>query len=598
MADILLAADDLSRTHGARRLFEGVSFSVAEGERVGLIGPNGSGKSTLLRILAGLEDADTGTISRRRFLRIGFVPQAEDFAAGLTAREVISEALANEHLDEHEVDARAGIALGKVGFLELAQPAAALSGGWRKRLAIARALAQEPDILLLDEPTNHLDIEGILWLEELLVSERRACVVVTHDRLFLQNVATRTMELSRTWPSGIFTSRGSYADFLEKRTEALLAQHAAEASLANKVRREVEWLRRGPKARTTKSQARIDEAGRLQDELAASRARTYTASAAIDFGASGRKSKRLVVAQGATVQLGGRIVLAGVDLTLLNGMRLGVIGANGSGKTTLLRLLAGDLAPDEGSIERAPGLSVVRFEQGRESLDPSESLRHALAPSGDAVTFRGESVHVSGWARRFLFRPEQLQLPVGKLSGGEQARVLIARLMLRPADLLLLDEPTNDLDIDTLEVLEASLADFPGALVLVTHDRLLLESVATSLVSVETDGRLVAYADLAQWQAAREEPAAKQRGGWTPQGKAREPAGKLSYKESREADGIEKRIQIAEQHVDACRLATEDPAFATDAAALHERHVALESAQAEVDALYARWAELEAKRGG
>ncbi len=598
--EILLSCDSLARSHGARTLFEGVSLGVFEGDRIGLIGPNGSGKTTLLRMLADLESPDAGTVSRRRHLRLGLVDQSPEIALDQSVEQVVIAGLADLHLSEHEVAARVAVALGRAGFVDHEARAGSLSGGWRKRLAIARALASEPDVLLLDEPTNHLDVEGIVWLEELLVAERRTCVVVSHDRAFLQTIATRTMELSRSWPGGLFVARGALADFLEKREEALAGQQAAQASLANVVRREIEWLRRGPKARTTKSVARIQEAERLQAELAASRARTATASANIDFTGSDRRSKRLITVHGVSKRLGDRQVLAGLDLTLLNGMRLGVLGANGSGKTTLLRLLAREIAPDEGRIESAPGLAVVRFEQDRESLDPSLSLQRALAPEGDAVIFRGESVHVSRWARRFLFRAEQLPVQVGRLSGGEQARILIARLMLRPADILLLDEPTNDLDIPTLEVLEESLVDFPGALVLVTHDRFMLDRVATSLLSVEGDGSVRAYADLAQWESARQAAAApaprpaKTEGARAGDGRG---AGKgLSQREKREWGDMEARILAAEEEVSARRAAVEDPAIATDAAALATRHAALEDAEASVERLYARWAELEAKQ--
>ncbi len=337
-------------------------------------------------------------------------------------------------------------------------------------------------MLLLDEPTNHLDLDGILWLEKLLVSSRLlAYVVISHDRAFLDRVANRVVEVAPHYPGGTFISAGSYTTFLEKRAEYLEARTQYRDSLANRVRRELEWLGRGPKARTTKSQARIDETERLMADLAQVRSELNTSQAGIELTGSGRRTKRLVVASGVHKTLGGRELFNDLDLVLQPGQRLGVVGANGSGKSTLLKFLAGWLESDSGVIRRAHQLQVAYFDQDREHLDQTLSLRRALAPEGDTVLYRDREVHVVTWARRFQFRDDQLDQPVSELSGGEQARIHIARLMLRPADLLLLDEPTNDLDIPTLEVLEASLPDFPGALVLVSHDRYLLDRVSTGL---------------------------------------------------------------------------------------------------------------------
>jgi ATP-binding cassette subfamily F protein uup len=615
----LLFCDAVTKGYGARPLFEEISLGIGPGDRVGLVGPNGSGKTTLLRILAGLDEPDGGTRSVRRGVVVGYVPQDPPLPAGRTVDEVVRDALAAKGpgagaagapLEPHEVERRVGAVLGRAGFGDPGQRVAALSGGWRKRLAIARELAREPDVLLLDEPTNHLDLEGILWLEGLLAGMARsaAYVAVSHDRSFLEHVAARMLELSRVYPRGLFEAAGRYSDFLVKRDEALSNQAEYQATLANKVRREVEWLRQGAKARSTKAKARIAEAGRLIGELEQVKGRAAERSAGIDFTASGRRTKKLLVAAGLTKEYGGRRVLDGIGLSLAPGQRLGLLGPNGSGKSTLLSLLAGTLEPDAGSIERAPFLRVVRFEQDRSSLDPSVTLRRALAPEGDSVLYRDASIHVAAWARRFLFRGEQLDVPVGRLSGGEQARILIARLMLQPADLLLLDEPTNDLDIPTLEVLEESLADFPGGLVLVTHDRLLMDQVATHILALDGSGHATPYADCAQWEAARKtgapagaaKPAARTAGGAEApavSSSAAAPPRRLSFKERREWEAMEAVILAAEQVLAACQTAVADPAVATDPAALAERWQALEAARREVERLYARWAELEAKLG-
>jgi ABC transport system ATP-binding/permease protein len=597
---LLLSCEAVGKGYGARPLFAELSIGVVEGDRVGLVGPNGSGKSTLLKLLAGIEEPDHGTRSVRRGVRVGYVPQDPVFPADLTAEEVLAAALADDPSEEFEQASRVAMQLGRAGFTDPRQAVGTLSGGWQKRLAIARELVRAPDVLLLDEPTNHLDLEGILWLEALLKAEPLAYLVVSHDRWFLENVAERMLELDRAYPKGMFEAAGHYSDFLDRRDEALANQAEYQASLANKVRREMEWLRQGAKARSTKAKARIQEAERLIAELAEVRARTAQGTAGIDIAASGRKTKKLLVARGLRKEFGGRRILDGVDLTVTPGLRLGLLGPNGSGKSTLLRLLDGTLPPDGGEIERAEGLRVVRFEQGRESLDTTVSLRRALAPEGDAVVYRDRLVHVASWAKRFLFHAEQLDTPVSRLSGGEQARILIARLMLQPADLLLLDEPTNDLDIPTLEVLEESLADFPGALVLVTHDRFLLDSVANLILALDGAGHAQLYADREQWEAARKAAGAAPR---AVAPKPRQPqaprpeqgAKRLSWHERREWEAMEGKILAAEETMAACQAAVDDPAVATDPVALRERCEALAAARAEVERLYARWAELEEK---
>ena len=581
--------------YGTRSLFDDLSFGLFEGDQAGLVGPNGSGKSTLLKILAGITTPDRGSRSLRGGVRVGYVPQDPMFGAGRTVDEVVLEALAG--MDEADRPGRAAQVLGRAEFTDGRATVDTLSGGWRKRLAIARELAAAPDILLMDEPTNHLDVAGILWLEDVLTERARAFVVVSHDRYFLEHVVTRMLELNRVYPPGLFESEGSYSRFLARRDEVLREQAAYQDSLANTVRREIEWLRRGAKARSTKAKGRIKEAGRLIEELEDSRARGFTTTAGIDFTSAQRRTRRLLVARGLTKSLGGRPLITGLDVVITPGTRVGLIGPNGSGKTTLLNVLAGELPADAGVVERADGLRLVRFTQERAGLDPAQSLRRSLAPEGDAVVWQGRSVHVASWAKRFLFRPEQLEVPVGRLSGGEQARILIARLMLEPADVLILDEPTNDLDIPTLEVLEDSLAEFDGGLVLVTHDRFMLERVSTVILALDGKGGAAMFADYAQWEAARgagESAPPKTTGRAPERGRARPR--RLGYVEQREWDGMEQAILAAERAVEACRRAADDPAIASDPAALQTRYAALEAAQAEVDRLYARWAELEAKQ--
>jgi ATP-binding cassette subfamily F protein uup len=615
----ILNAQNLSKAFGAEPLFRSVSFTVNDRDRIALIGPNGSGKSTLMRILAGLVAPDSGEVALRKRATLAYVEQESVFAAGLSVAQVIEAALAHTALPAPERDSRLhegrlNETLGRAGFEDFDAQAQSLSGGWRKRLAIAEALVTAPDILLLDEPTNHLDLAGIEWLEQLLQQANFACVVVSHDRYFLENVASETAELARVFPDGIFRAAGSYSHFLEVKEQWMHAQARHQEALENRVHTEIEWLRRGPKARRGKSKSRIDRAHELIGELGDLRSRTRTSSTDLDFSSTGRQSKRLVEIEGLAYRFSDeRPLLSDLNFVITNGMRVGLVGPNGSGKTTLLRLLQGELAPEAGTIRRAEHLKIVYFEQQRQ-LDPALSLRRALAPDSDAVVFQDRVIHVAAWADRFLFTAEQLNQPVSRLSGGERARVLIARLMLQPADILLLDEPTNDLDIPTLEVLEETLLEFQGALVLVTHDRYLLDRVSTIVLGLDGAGNAATFADYMQWEEWRDQqrrrtpaagrapaagaasvaayPTAKQETSLTA---AAAPKKKLSYKEAREYADIEQQIAIAESRLAVAQAVFNDPAIQSDAAALIAAHSELEQASSAVDRLLTRWTELEEK---
>jgi ABC transport system ATP-binding/permease protein len=496
----IISAQGLSKRYGSAPLFQNVSFTLSEGDRIGLIGPNGSGKSTLIEILSGRVDPDTGDVAVRKGLRLVSVAQVSEFALGATILSVIEAALERAGVPVAEHAARTAETLGRSGFDDFYAETATLSGGWRKRLAIAEALVQEPDVLLLDEPTNHLDLAGIVWLEALLLNAPFACVVVSHDRYFLENVATDMVELNRVYADGVLRVQGNYSTFLEAKEAHLHAQQKHQDALENRVRTEIEWLRRGPKARTTKSKARIDKAHGMIGELADINMRTRTVSAQIDFSATERQTKQLVELDAVTYRIDDRSLFEKLTFTVTAGMRVGLVGPNGSGKTTLLRLLRGEIQPAAGAIRKAESLRIVYFDQNR-VLDPDLTLKRALAPDSDSVIYRDRVIHVAAWAVKFLFEPDNLNQPVGRLSGGERARVLIAQLMLQPADLLLLDEPTNDLDIPTLEILEESLLEFPGALVLVTHDRYMLDRVSTNVLGLDGTGGAERCADYSQWEA-------------------------------------------------------------------------------------------------
>ena len=597
----LINVRGISKAFGAEPLFQNVSFTVSEGDRIGMIGPNGSGKSTLLRILAGAVQPDEGEIAVRKRLRMSYVEQESEFHPADTVGSVIEKAMDRTGVLSSERGTLSAETLGRAGFMDLQADAATLSGGWRKRLAIVEALVQSPDILLLDEPTNYLDLAGIEWLEEVLERAGFACVVISHDRYFLENVANDMAELSRVYPDGLLRVQGRYSTFLEKKEEFLHAQSKRQEALENLVHSEIEWLRRGAKARTRKSKARIDKAGELIEELADLNTRTRSTTARIDFSATDRKTKRLIELQNVSYSVAGRALFQKLNFVIAAGMRVGLVGPNGSGKTTLLRLLRGEVAATEGEILRADRLSIVYFDQTR-ALDPTLTLRRSLAPEGDSVIYQDRSIHVASWAARFLFKGEQLNQPIERLSGGERARVLIAQLMLQPADVLLLDEPTNDLDIPTLEILEESLLEFRGSLVLVTHDRYMLDRVSTIVLGLDGLGGAERFADYSQWESWQAERlqstqnAARVTARIATTESAASSKKKLSYLEAREYATIEERVTAAEQVLEEKRSAAGDPAIASDATRLMTAHAELQEAQDEVDKLYARWAELEKKQ--
>ena len=600
----IINAQKLSKRYGLVPLFEDISFTVSEGERIGLIGPNGSGKSTLLEILVGRVKPGTGEVAIRKGAKLSFVEQISQFPPESTCSSVIESALQRSGVSAQDLSFRAEEALSRAGFTDFETHAAALSGGWRKRLAVVEGLVQDPHILLLDEPTNHLDLAGIKWLEELLEDASFACVVVSHDRYFLENVANDMVELDRIYQDGFLRVKGKYSHFLEAKEAYLHAQGNRQEALENRVHTEIEWLRRGPKARTTKSKSRIDKAHKMIGELADLNARTKTLTAKIDFSASNRQTKQLIVLDGVSYSIGGRSLFKDINFTVTSGMRIGLVGPNGSGKTTLLRLLRGEIDPTSGTVRKADSLRIVYFDQNRE-LDPNLTLRRALAPDSDSVIYQDRVTHVASWAARFLFNAEDLNRPVGRLSGGERARVLVAQLMLQPADVLLLDEPTNDLDIPTLEILEENLLEYRGALVLITHDRYMLDRVSTIVFGLDGLGQSERFADYSQWDAwqiaqnaefvakptIETKRAPKQ--SEIPSGSAKT---KLTHTESRELASIEKQIAKAEQTLVARRAALEDQEIASDASRLQTAFAEMEAAQKTVDNLYQRWSELDRKK--
>jgi ATP-binding cassette subfamily F protein uup len=512
-----------------------------------------------------------------------------------SVRSVLIAAALSIHGDEQKADLDATRWLTKLQF-DGDKMVRELSGGWVKRLAIAEAFVKEPDVVLFDEPTNHLDLEGIRWLEASLRDASFAWVMVSHDRHILDTLAKRMLEVSSIYPEGTFISDGGYTQFLDKRVIYLDEQRKNAATLANKVRRETEWLARGPQARTTKAKYRVNEALNLIQELSTQKSRLTQGESKIDFASTGRQTKRLVVLEAVGKSLGGRPILSNFSMVLTPGMSVGILGENGAGKSTLLKLMTKDIEPDSGIVTHAEGLKITYFDQLRRQIDPGITLKTFLADGNDSVVWQNRSVHVATWAQRFQFRHEQLSLLLGDLSGGEKARALIAKLMLSDADVLLLDEPTNDLDIPTLEALEDSLAAFPGAIVVVTHDQYFLKETTDLVVGLDGRGGAGLFADSEQWQASIKPAKEIPRDVPKPVERVKVNTTKrLSYLEQREYDGMEAAIAAAETQLAERQSEAHAPEIVTNAERAKAAYELLSFAEEAVEKLYERWAELEAK---
>lgn len=599
---VLFNAQEISKSYGDDVLFTDLSFDVKAGEKLGLVGMNGSGKSTLLKIISGLTLPDEGAVRTQPGAAVAYLAQEDDFDPDLTVEAVLHQAVAGLPIDEKERHRRVSRALGRGGFEDAGIRTGSLSGGWRKRLAIARILSLEPALMLLDEPTNHLDIAGILWLEKMLAATPATFILVSHDRRFLENVCTHTMEIARYYDKGHFKIQGRYPLFEKEREKYLEAQVKRQASLSSKMRREEEWLRQGPKARTSKAKYRIDQASDLRRELSEVQGRNRrTAKMDIDFSGTGRQTKKLIRVHNLAKRIDGAQLLSGLTFELGPGFCLGVVGENGSGKSTFLSLLEQKSEPDQGTVKWAENLRVAVFDQNRTQLDPESTLRDALNPQGgDSVMFKGRPLHVVSWAKRFLFMPDQLDMPVNRLSGGEKARIILANLMRQPADVLLLDEPTNDLDILSLEVLEESIKEFPGAVVIVSHDRYLMDSICHRILYLQKGEAPVFYRDFNQILKARQDredtarkPSKPQE--FTPREKQKVRTG-LTYKDQYELDHIEEKILAAEEIVAGLTDQVQDPDVVSRPEELTRICQDLEAAESDVQRLYDRWERLEEKK--
>ncbi len=598
-----MSVNGLSHAVGGKTLFKNLAFGIFQKDRIGLIGPNGAGKSTLLKILCKLIAPDDGQIVRRQGLRVGLLEQSPSFAPEQTIYDAVTEKLLDPHDD-------IALAYEWMSRLELAdfpgdQLVRDLSGGWKKRVALARELASRPDVLFLDEPTNHLDVASILWLEEFLALSDFASVTVTHDRLFLQRTSTKIFDLDPRYAQNLLVIDGDYVKYLESKEILLKGQLQTEQAMKNTLRRETEWLRRGAKARQTKQKARIERAEELKGDVQDISQRNLTRKVKIDFGSPDSAPKKLIEAEGISKSFSKegatpKVLFENLNVLVGAKTRLGLLGPNGSGKTTLIRILIGQEKSDTGFVKDADGLKVAYFEQNRDYLNPALSVHKNLCPEGDYVYYQGQYVYAKSYLERFLFKPEQMDLPVGKLSGGEQSRLRIAQIMLQAANVLILDEPTNDLDSATLEVLETALQTYPGAVILVTHDRYFLDQVSHEILAFPFSGdsaKLERFADYLQWETWFEGQKQKRKEEPEPEVGAVEKAKKqkLSFKEKHELEGMEAKILDLENAISDLEQQAADPKNMSNSQKLSELYSTLSEKKTGLDELYARWAILEKK---
>jgi ABC transport system ATP-binding/permease protein len=612
---VLLRLDDVSLAFGSRPLLDHVGLQVDEGERVCLVGRNGEGKSSLLRLVAGSALPDDGAVWVRPGARIAFLAQDLDAVEDAHVRDIVVGGLPPDAGESWETDYRVDTVLSRLG-LDGDARFAALSGGWRRRALLGRALVAEPDVLLLDEPTNHLDIEAIEWLEGMMLEYRGALLFVSHDRAFVNRLATRVVELDRgrlsSWP-------GNYDDFTVKKALQLENEAKANALFDKKLALEEVWIRKGIEARRTRNEGRVRALQALRAERRARRERIGQVDLKLQEAEAG--GKLVFEAENASVGFNDRTVIRDFSVRIQRGDRIGFVGPNGAGKSTLLKLLLGELEPQSGRVKRGSRLEVAYYDQQREQLDLDKSVMDNVADRNDFVEVAGQKRHVTGYLQDFLFRPDQLKTPARALSGGERNRLMLARLFTRSANLLVLDEPTNDLDIDTLELLEEMVDTFAGTLLLVSHDRAFLDNVVTSLLVFEGEGRVrefvggwsdwLSYRDARAREArdaaargtnSRAATAARVTSAVASASAAPAPAAakprKLSYRDQRELDALPALIESLEAEKARLEAEAGDPAFyAGDRELVRVTLARLETVVADVDKAYARWSELDATAG-
>jgi ABC transport system ATP-binding/permease protein len=592
----LVALDHVSMAYGHLPLLDDASFQIDPGERVSVIGRNGTGKSTLLHLVSGEVTPQSGNVWRETGLRIGRLAQDTMLSDARPVHEVVAEGLAGVEIDDWVAEQRISVVLSKLQIPVDARMDT-LSGGWRRRVLLARALVGEPDLLLLDEPTNHLDIETMRWLEGFLEDYPGAVLFVTHDRVFLQAVATRIVELDRgrltSWP-------GDYATFLRRKEEWLANEAVRDAKFDKRLAEEEVWLRQGIKARRTRNEGRVRALLAMREERSARREQVGSVRLRADVGQ--RSGQVVFEAEGISKSFDGSPIVLDFSTRIMRGDRVGLIGPNGSGKTTLLKMLLGELVPDTGEVRRGTNVQIAYYDQQREQLDPERTVWETVGDGHDTVTINGQSQHVHGYLRDFLFPPERAMSPVKALSGGERNRLLLARLFTRPVNVLVLDEPTNDLDIETLELLEERLATWPGTLLLVSHDRAFIDHVVTSTLVFEGGGRVQEFVGgYEDWMRQRraQKPvnvasAFRRKSQTAPPSASRKP----SYKEQQELAQLPAKIAAFEKEQQALQAAVASSDFYTrPAAEIHRTLGRLEELEALLLDAYTRWDALDSRTG-
>ncbi len=597
----LLSVHQISQSFAGKQLFDNVGLGIFAGDRIGLVGPNGAGKSTLMKIIAKILKPDRGDVVYRKNLKIGYLEQSPEWKSDAT---IMNTLVADDQ--DYELLPRAYELMAKLGLNQFDEnfPAQKLSGGWQKKLALARELILEPDLLLLDEPTNHLDVESIKWLEDFLSTSRFATMMITHDRLFLQRVVNKIFDLDPRNPNYLLNIQGDYLKYLETKELLLFQQNQRQNHLENQMRREKEWLHRGAKARQTKQQARIDNAAVLQDEINQLEQKNKKRNLDLDFSANERGPQKLIEAIDLQKSYNDRILFSQFTERITPKSRIALLGSNGCGKTTLIRCLLGEEAPDLGQVKIADQLKVAYFEQTRISLENEKSVLKNICPEGDFVDFKGQYIHVRTYLERFLFPRQQHDLPVGRLSGGEKARLRLAQLMLQPAQILVLDEPTNDLDVETLEVLEATLRDFPGAVLLVTHDRYFMDQVANEILAfhhLENKTVIEKFSGYLQWeewfdlQVELEKEKKKEAELALKKAKSEQSKTdkKLSFKEKFELDNMEATILGMEEELSQAQKLMESSEIISDSKKIQELYEKIAHLQKTIEEKYNRWSLLQ-----